>query len=92
MHYKYKHHLFSRGAKHFNPYAKRLLHHKHHTLTKHRISGGSIATDYALMKLLEGFNPMGTHHKKSHHRGGAITHHTSKPQRRTTHKALHFTR
>jgi hypothetical protein len=83
MHYKYKHHLFSRGAKHFNPYAKRVLHNKR---THH--SGGSIATDYELLKLLGNLHPF--HHKKSHHHGGALTH--SKPKRRATHKALHFTR
>jgi hypothetical protein len=83
MHYKF--HLFSRGAKHFNPYAKRVLHNKR---TRH--SGGSIATDYELLKLLGNFNPLGTHHKKHHYQGGAITH--SKPKRRATHKALYFTR
>jgi len=83
----YKHHLFTRGVKHFNPYMKRVIHHKH----AHHHSGGSIATDYQLLKMLGNMSVKPGLYKIKHpHYGGAITH--NKPQRRTQNKALHFTR
>ena len=86
MHYKY--HLFMRGAKHFNPYMKRVLYDKQsHALH----SGGSLTTDQELLKMLGNISlKPGLYKMKPRRYGGAIT--DNKPQRRTKNKALHFTR
>ena len=78
MHYKY--HLFMRGAKHFNPYEKRLIHHhsKHHS--KHH--GGALVSDHELLSMLSLH-----HHKKSHKH-----HKTGGSVKTRPYKALKFTR
>jgi len=43
----YKHHLFMRGAKHFNPYDKRLIHHQ-----SHHHYGGALVSDHDLLSML----------------------------------------
>ena len=78
MHYKY--YLFSRGAKYFNPYAKRAMSYSHSK------RGGSIATDDYLLSLL-GDMTIKKNYKKKDYRGGAM------PKRRTGgSKTLYFTR
>ena len=54
----YKKYLFTRGRKEFHPYNKRILH-----------SGGSIATDRQLIRML---GNMKIKHKPKHHCGGTI--------------------
>ena len=54
---RYKHHLLVRGAKHFNPYEKRMIHsHSHHH--SHHHSGGALITDHELLSILS------LHHRK----------------------------
>jgi len=86
MHYKY--HLFMRGAKHFNPYMKRVLYNK---LSHAHHSGGSLTTDQELLKMLGNISlKPGLHKMKPRRYGGAITH--RKPPRQTSYKPLLFTR
>ena len=75
---RYKYHLFMRGAKHFNPYEKRLIHTHHHS-THH---GGALVSDHELLSMLSLHD-----NKKSHKRrktGGAV--------RTRPYKPLKFTR
>jgi hypothetical protein len=75
---RYKHHLFMRGAKHFNPYEKQLIHHKSHHKSHHHHSDHH--SDHELLNMLS------LHHhkaKKSHKTGGSVKTRPYKPLRFT---------
>jgi len=74
---RYKDHLFMRGAKHFNPYEKRLIH-THHT-DDH--SDGTLVSDHELLSMLSLKHHKAKKSHKHHNTGGSVKTRPYKPLR-----------